>query len=423
MSSINISVKKGFTLVELLVIAPVAILVIAGLVGTMVSMIGDVLINQQRNVEIYETQDGLNQIEQDVRLSSAILSTTGTVASPQGSDSATAAFTSNGTVNADQSISLSSTNALILSAYATTTNPLLSSRSLVYANSPTVCSGAYTTNPPVSYRIVYFISGGSLWRRTILPTGLTLCNGPAWQQNSCASGCITNDRLVVSNVSSVNVTYNIETTNPYSSVIDTSLSTTDNPTSVKVQISTSKIVTGGAINSSLSIYATRLSDTSSGSSTALPSNTNILPSFSTWTTTTGMTYNASTNEMVCTASGGSATSPLIHVDSALTGTLQYEGYATTAAPSRPYSGVYAGTSYFAANGTTGAYNTDPSPGPYLGNGNAPVMPAPLSAWHAMSWTFNLGPAVIYTRVMFNCDSTNYTSDTHYRNATLTIRWT
>jgi Tfp pilus assembly protein PilV len=421
MSSTNIDTRRGFTLVELLIIAPIAILVIAGLVAAMINLVGDALISQQRNTATYEAQDGLNQMEQDIRLSSAILSTSGAVATPQGSDSGTAAFSANGTVNADNSISLSSSTALVLKAYATTTNPLSPTRAFVYTNSPLACSGNYTTNVPLSYMIVYFISGGSLWRRTILPSSATLCNGPAWQQNSCTSGCVTNDRLIVSNVSSVKVTYYIEKDNPYSSSIDTSLVATDNPTSVGIKVATSKTVAGSAIGSSLSTYATRVSDPPSTSSAALPSGTNILPNFATWTLVTGMTYNAATDEFVCTASGGSATSPLIRTDSAIAGTLKYEGYATTLSSLGAYSGVYTSTYYFAANGTTAAYNLDPSPGPYTANGNAQAMTAPLSAWHPMTWTFNLGPAVIYTKVAFNCNSA-YTSDTHYRNATLTIRW-
>lgn len=422
MSSTNIDARRGFTLVELLVIAPIAILVIAGLVAAMINLVGDALVSQQRNTATYETQAGLNQMEQDIRLSSAILSTTGSVASPQGSDSGTAAFSANGTVNPDQSITLSSTTALVLRAYATTANPLNASRSLIYTNVPASCASGYSTNTPLSYMVVYFVSGGSLWRRTIVPTGATLCNGPVWQQNSCTTGCVTNDRLVVSNVSSVAITYYLETASPYTSTTDTSLTPTDNPTSVTVKITTSKTVAGSAIGSSLSTYVARLGDSPTKINASTPSGTNLLPPFATWTLVTGMTYNAATDEFVCTASGGSATSPLIRTDSAIAGTLKYEGYATTLSSLGAYSGVYTSTYYFAANGTTAAYNLDPSPGPYTANGNAQAMTAPLSAWHPMTWTFNLGPAVIYTKVAFNCNSA-YTSDTHYRNATLTIRWT
>lgn len=421
MSSTHTRKNAGFTLIELLVIAPIAILVITGFVAVMINLVGDVLITQQRNTAAYETQDGLDQLEQDIRLSTTILDTTGSLTSPYGSNSGTGPFTASSTLDGS-----SDGPALILSTYATTANPLSSSRTLVYTNQPTgSCASPYTSNTPLAYTIVYFVKNGSLWRRTIVPTGTTLCNGPAWQKSSCQPGqtCPTLDRQVVSNVSSVNVTYYIESYGPYGVTTKTSLTTGDNPTSARVVINTSKNVAGNAVTSSMPIYASRLSDSSTGGIAGAPGSTNILPDFSTWTTATGMTYNASTNEMVCTATGGYALSPLVRVDSALSGTLWYEGYATTAGPLGPYSGVYTGTYYYAANGTTPAYNTDPSPGPYTANGNAQVMPAPLSAWHPISWTFKLGPAVIYTRVRFNCDYTNYTSDTHYRNATLTIRWT
>ena len=407
----------------MLVVAPIAILVIAGLVSLMINFVGDALMSQQRSSATYEAQNGLDQVEQDIRLSSAVLWTTGALPSPQGSGASqtTAAFNAGSTT-------LDSTNALILSAYATTANPIAATSAapptLVYTNTPVnPCPTPYTTNNPLSYKIVYFVYNGSLWRRTIVPTAATTCGGIIpWQKNSCtvAASCVTDDRLIVSNVSSVTVTYSTEVALPYSSTVTAPpLDASDNPTSVKMTVTTSKNVAGGTISATTSIYATRLISSSAEGNTAVPSNTNLIADFAMWTTATGMTYNASTNEMVCTASGGSASSPLVRVDSAVWGAFKFEGYATTASPTRPYSGVYAGTYYYAADGTTAAYNTDPN-GPYAANGHAPPMPAPLSSWHPMTMTFTLGPAIINTRVNLYCDSTNYTSDTHYRNPTLTI---
>jgi len=260
MSSISTKTNSGFTLVELLVVAPVAILVIAGLVAIMINLVGDALTTQQRTVAAYQTQDGLDQVEQDIRLSSAVLSTTGALTSPQGSNqTATQFLASANTLDAD--------TALILSAYATTTSPLLSSRALVYTNQPTgTCPSPYTANNPLTYMIVYFVSSGTLWRRTIVPSA-TLCGGAtAWQKNSCLPGssgavCITQDRRVVDNVSSVVVTYYFEITSPgYSVSTKTSLTGTDDPTSVKLTVNTSKSVGNGSVTSALSIYASRLND-------------------------------------------------------------------------------------------------------------------------------------------------------------------
>lgn len=259
MSSTNTKTSAGFTLVELLVVAPIAILVISGLAALMINLVGDALITQQRNSSAYQTQDGLDQIEQDIRLSGSVLSTTGTLTSPQGSGQSTAAFVADaGTLDTN--------TALILNAYATTANPLLSTRALVYTNQPSgACPTPYTSNDPLKYKIVYFVSGGTLWRRTIVPTA-TLCGGAVpWQKNSCLPGssgavCITQDRRVVDDISSVAVTYYFESTNPYSVTTKSSLVATDNPTSVKVTIGTSKNIGNGSVTSSMSVYASRLND-------------------------------------------------------------------------------------------------------------------------------------------------------------------
>ena len=247
----------------MLVIAPIAILVIAGLVSLMINFVGDALISQQRSSATYEAQDGLNQVEQDIRLSSAVLWTTGALTSPQGSGASqtTAAFNAGSTT-------LDSTNALILSAYATTANPIAATsaapRTLVYTNLPGgTCPTPYTSNTPLTYKIVYHVFSGSLWRRTIVPSTTTCGGVTAWQKNSCAvaSSCVTDDRLIVSNVSSAVVTYYTEIASPYSSTVTAPpLDANDNPTSVKLTVTTSKNVAGGMITSTNYIYASRLND-------------------------------------------------------------------------------------------------------------------------------------------------------------------
>lgn len=265
MSSTNTKIQSGFTLVEMLVIAPIAVLVVAGIVSLMINFVGDALISQQRSTATYQTQDGLDQVEQDVRLSSSILSTTGTLTSPQGSGSNQ---TSSAAAFVADSGTLDDTSALILSAYATTANPIAATaatpRTLVYTNVPTnPCPTPYTTNNPLTYKIVYFVYNGSLWRRTIVPSATTCGGLIAWQKNSCMppASCTTSDRKVISDVSSVTVTYYTEIPVPYSSTTEVPpLISTDDPTSVKMTVTTSKNVAGGLITSTASIYATRLND-------------------------------------------------------------------------------------------------------------------------------------------------------------------
>lgn len=156
-----------------------------------------------------------------------------------------------------------------------------------------------------------------------------------------------------------------------------------------------------------------------------PRGTNLLAGgFSTWTTSGGITYNSSTGEMVCNNStSGTALSPLIRVDSPATGTFKYDAYATVASPTRANSGSYGSTSYYAADGATAAFNTAASPGPYSGNGNAPALGVSLGSTQTVNWNLTLGPNIIYTRLRVVCDTsaTYYTSDTHYKNPSLSVQ--
>jgi competence protein ComGC len=172
----------AFTIVEILIVAPIVILVIGVFIGAIVSMTGDVLASRGANVMASNIQDTLSRIKQDVNLSGSFLATNNiTVTSPQGYNNDATAFH-----NAD------STNGtmLILNAYATTNNPLSSIQNIIYANSPNLCSSAQVSlNQPLTMNIVYFVKNNTLWRRVIMPSNYTTigCSLP-WQQPSCAPG-------------------------------------------------------------------------------------------------------------------------------------------------------------------------------------------------------------------------------------------
>lgn len=182
------------------------------------------------------------------------------------------------------------------------------------------------------------------------------------------------------------------------------------------------IRTGGIIQDYLCSGPT-IGTPAGGSVPTAPRGTNLLGAgFSNWTTSGNISYNSSTGEMVCSGTGsGTATSPLMRVDSPTSGTFRYEAYASSPSSTRPTSGSYVGSSYFAANGTSPAYNAS-SPTAYTGNGHAPVLPS-LSNWHTVSWTMTLGPNVIYVHLRVSCDgsSNGYTSNTRYRNPTYTVQ--
>jgi type II secretory pathway pseudopilin PulG len=240
--------SKGFTLVEMLVIAPVVILVIGGIIALMVNLVGDVLVTRDRNAMTYDIQDALDRIEQDTRLSNLFLTTTGTLTTPQGSNNnftGTSAFTN--------------TSSLILSANTTDKNPTDSTRQLIYyANQPNACGSSETFNALLASKIIYFIKGTSLWRREVLPTwntnatvdANTVCD-PPWQRNTCSPGysaalCQTDDSEVMQNISSLSVNYytDASSTTPLAAASAGSAST------IEVTINGSRSTAGDTITAS-----------------------------------------------------------------------------------------------------------------------------------------------------------------------------
>lgn len=198
--------SRGFTLVEMIIIAPVVILAIGAFIATVINMTGEVMSSRGANTISYELQDTLNRIEQDVKLSTTFLaqnSISFSSSNPQGLGDGTENFTN---------IDNSGNAVLILSALATNGNPLSEGVGNIYLNEPETCaSGNYPTNRPLLINIVYFVDeDGTMWRRTIMPTNYTsgdLCGGTVWQQPSCSPGtshsyCKTDDIKLIEGVSS-----------------------------------------------------------------------------------------------------------------------------------------------------------------------------------------------------------------------------
>ena len=206
--------QKGFTIIEMLVVAPIVILTIGAFLTVIISMTGEVLASRAANNLSYNVQDALNHIEQDVKLSNSFLATNNVMGTNQGYNDDATAFTSVGGASG---------TSLILNMVATTANPVSANSAYVYLkNKPDPCS-APQNNVPFTYNVVYFLktdtSGvSSLYRRTIMPTNYTdttdtVCSVP-WQQPSCSptymdaqSGsvfCKTKDVLLVSGVTPAN---------------------------------------------------------------------------------------------------------------------------------------------------------------------------------------------------------------------------
>lgn len=250
--------SQGFTLVEMLVVAPIVIIVITGLVAAMVAMVGDALTANNRAAVAYDTQDALERIEQDVRTAINFKGTFNYLSAPQGRDESTGAFSFN--ANKD----------LILTQQATTGSPYDSSRALVYyADQPAGCSEDLSINNVLETRTIYFLKDGSLWRRSVVDAwnqnsvtnADTVCTAP-WQRDSCPVGstmgaapaatCNTADEELLQNVTEFTPTFYTKGT-----------TTTSNPllaSSVSIKITASKSVGGETITQTSTIRAARRND-------------------------------------------------------------------------------------------------------------------------------------------------------------------
>ncbi len=205
---------NGFTLIEMMVIAPMIILIIGTIVVSIVTLTGQSLAEGGRSQLISDVHDALDRIESDTRTSGAFLSTNNfTVSSPQGADEGSQKFVSVSDTNNDT---------LILNSFFTTTNPASPTRSLVYLpNTPFACGDAsIAQNQVMTMNIVYFVKNSSLWRRVVATSNYASkpCPGvSAWQQPNCAAAtmasntslCKAQDELVLAGVepSDFTVTY------------------------------------------------------------------------------------------------------------------------------------------------------------------------------------------------------------------------
>jgi Tfp pilus assembly protein PilE len=219
--------QKAFTLVEMLVIAPIMLLTVAAFIGIIISLTGQTLVAQAENTLAYTVQDTLNRMEQDIQVSGAFLASNTTPASsPQGFDNNTQAFNNISTANGGM---------LILNAFATTGTGI--SRAVIpIANLPNACSAANVDqNQVLTYTIVYFIKDNALWRRAIMPSNYKTkgCSAPI-ERPTCAAAfvtsngfCATPDEKLLENASSIALDIKYYTT-PQST---SPLTTASNPSS------------------------------------------------------------------------------------------------------------------------------------------------------------------------------------------------
>lgn len=192
--------QAGFTLIEVMVVAPIVLLTIAAFIGIIIALTGQVLVARADNTLAVKNQSALNIIEQDIRLSRSFLSTnTFTPISPQGSNDAMLPF---------QNVATGAQPVLILNVMATSNEQTIRDRKPIYkANTPFACGHANIAQNQIFYvNVVYFIKDSTLWRRTLAPPlyDVDSCNSSTIRQvptcNASSSTCKARDMELVKGV-------------------------------------------------------------------------------------------------------------------------------------------------------------------------------------------------------------------------------
>jgi len=253
---VNQKRQRGFTLVEMLIVAPLIVLVIATLVGFLLGLVGDSVVANTRTQAVYDIQTALTQIERDSFLGTQFMSTY-VPNSPQGKDDSVKAFK---TTEGD----------IIINQFGTTSDPTDATRAIVYyANQPQACGGQYQANQPFFVKVIYFLkteSDGSqsLYRRMIEPlnntgsnNGDTTCGVP-WQRGSCtvqnlssSLRCASKDMKLLTNVALFTTTY-FNKADPAVMITDPTIAD-----SLRVTIKVTKGVAGKTVNQTMSIASSR----------------------------------------------------------------------------------------------------------------------------------------------------------------------
>ncbi|MGB3945367.1 MAG: hypothetical protein WBK76_00815 [Candidatus Saccharimonadales bacterium] len=249
--------QYGFTLVEVLVIAPVVILFIGVFIAMLVTMTGESLMVREKNVAVYDSQATQYDIEAEVERSTGFATTTGALPNtPQGT--ASPQGVRNETTNTPTNTAFTNTRSgnfdtLIMKSPATDKMPGDPTRKLIFQGDG-YCLSA--NRPIYAYWTVYFTapdrdttdtSDVALFKRTIMPQ-TAACARP-WQRNSCHPDdknnpayngvCQSRDEKLVSGVTKFWVTYKNEAGGTV---------TAPSATRISVELSVSKQVAGNAIS-------------------------------------------------------------------------------------------------------------------------------------------------------------------------------
>lgn len=194
------SSSPGLTTVELIIAIGIATLILVSLISLLTHIFSTRTHTIQQIALTKQAQDAVDTIARDLRYTNRLLKTSN-VPDPDVSWSPIGEWNFNGQSE--------SSRQLLLEVPATTKSYHSPDNSLVFEQTTPDCA---SLAPYIMTNVVYFVKDANLYRRTIIPQGVTACPEPIFQKQSChnptaAPECKESDILIASDVTNFSVQY------------------------------------------------------------------------------------------------------------------------------------------------------------------------------------------------------------------------
>ncbi len=197
--------RKGFTIVEVAVVAPLMIVVVVALIGLLVALVNGIAVPTKQNSLVNDGKNVFEAASSDIKNSSSFLASL-----PSGfSDPNSSSYAS----------PPPNTEVLRIQGYNQTADPTDTTGTKVlpaFKGTAPCNSTAFEVSNVVAIAEIYFVKDGTLWRRVLTdPTPGSTCNTPLLIQQTCPPGssCDNEDTAIAKgNVTEFSVVYYVNTT-------------------------------------------------------------------------------------------------------------------------------------------------------------------------------------------------------------------
>lgn len=272
-TSIKQQKQRGFTLVEVSVVVPMIIIIIVGILALLITLVRNNVVQSTRSAIVNDTRLALGSLEKDINASTLFFPSTlpGGTYSDFNQPGLSGTYKTNGTtVSGATSTSI---NTLMVQSYNQIADPqdTTGTKTIAAFKGTAPCSGSTFSQSSniVPIAVLYFVSNGTLYRRTLIDkTNPTTC-GTKLIKQSCPTGsdantpaCTVKDTALLNNVTQFDVDYYLAPSDAsaMNAYVASPSPTIDQAKAINVTISASTIVSGSSVSHNASLRMTRVNN-------------------------------------------------------------------------------------------------------------------------------------------------------------------